>query len=75
VVDEVPVVKESVVESVTQGVTQGNWTAATQSGATPGHARTQSQPTTTSDWVLHTDEASGNQYWWNQTTQETRWAE
>ena len=71
VVDEVPVVKESVVESVTQG----NWTAATQSGATPGHARTQSQPTTTSDWVLHTDEASGNQYWWNQTTQETRWAE
>jgi hypothetical protein len=38
------------------------------------HQRSQSQPTNVSDWVLHQDPNTGNQYWFNETTQQTQWA-
>ena len=43
------------------------------------HQRSQSQQLKKTDlqvedWVLHTDPDTGNQYWWNEATQETKWA-
>ena len=46
-----------------------------QQQSTPSrHTRSQSAPVVNKDWVLHTDEETGSQYWFNAATLETEWA-